>query len=84
MVVYRCSFYEALNNKKAISGDADNEVGHRRRGRAIIIHLSVIYSLDGGPDKLYDTNKGIKGRERIYRAALPHSGCNTSIYFQAF
>lgn len=66
MAAYRCRFYEALNNKKAISGDADNKVGLRRRCTAIIIHLGVIYSHDGGPDKLSDTNNlSEEGREFI-------------------
>lgn len=77
-------FYEALNNKKAISGGADNEVGHRRRCGAIIIHLGVIYSRDGGPDNLPDTDNLFQESGRIYRAAGPQSGGDASIYFQAF
>lgn len=83
MVTYRCHFYTALNNKKAIISDADNEVGRCRRRRAIITLLGLIYSHDGGPKKLSDTDN-ISKEVREFIELLCSTQAATPIYFQAF
>lgn len=84
MVTYRCHFYTALNNKKAISGDADNEVGHHRRRRAIITLLGVIYSHDSGPKKLSDTDTISKEMREFIELLRRTQAATLLIYFQAF
>lgn len=84
MFTYRCRFYAALNNKKAISSDADNEVGHRRHRRAIITLLGVIYSHDGGPKKLSNTDNISKEVREFIELLCRTQAATPPIYFQAF
>ncbi len=87
MVMYRCCFYEALNNKNAISYDMDNAVGHHRHCKAIItaLLLSVRFTDMPGVLKSSLIPTTFPGSERrIYRTVCLAHPAPPRIHFQGF
>ena len=87
MVMYRCRFYEALNNKKAISYDMDNAVGHHRHCKAIITALLLSVWFTDMPAVLKSSliPTTFPGSERrIYRSVCLAHPAPPRIHFQGF
>lgn len=70
MVMYLCGFYEALNNKKAISYDMNNPMGHHRHCKAIISALVLFLWFAEVPAVLWSflEHKCHKVKRKIYES----------------
>lgn len=87
MVMYRRHFYEALNNKKAISYDMDNPPGHQRHCNAVITAVLFSVWFTDMPmvwEIFLIQTTFSRSKNWIYRALCPACAVSPFIHFSCF